>query len=413
MNKYHKNPRTLTKKQFELLKRDLQELGDLSGVVHDINSDEIISGNQRSEIFDVNSCRIEIIKEYKEPTKTGTVAEGFIYYKDERFSYRKVDWTPEQCEKANIVANKAGGSWDMDTLANMFDFDNLMDWGFSDKELIGLDFGTDTKGLTEDDTLPEDVETICKRGDLWRLGEHRLLCGNATKEEDVKRLMGGENADMVFTDPPYSVGIGDKNKSLQSVQKAGLITEDIKNDNLSVEETAKTVWSPAFSLINEILNDGGSYYITAPQGGDQMMMMMMMKESIPCKHELIWLKNQPNFSLGRLDYDYKHEPILYGWKGAHTFIGQGEFKKSIWEIDRVRKCDLHPTMKPVELIINSILNSSKKNYKVYDSFLGSGTTLIACEKTNRKCYGMEIDEHYCDVIIQRWQDFTGKKAKKL
>ena len=136
MNKYHKNPRVLTEKQFKLLERDLKELGDLSGIVHDINSNEIISGNQRVSVFTPSDSDIEIIEEFNPPTKTGTIATGWIKYNGERYSYRRVKWTPEKCEKANIVANKAGGSWDWDILANEFDFDSLKDWGFSEEETV-------------------------------------------------------------------------------------------------------------------------------------------------------------------------------------------------------------------------------------------------------------------------------------
>ncbi|MDI6756425.1 MAG: site-specific DNA-methyltransferase, partial [Endomicrobiia bacterium] len=123
----------------------------------------------------------------------------------------------------------------------------------------------------------------------------------------------------------------------------------------------------------------------------------------------VWIKNSPVFSMGRLDYDYQHEPILFGWKKKHDWYGNGEFLKSIWEIPKPHKSDLHPTMKPIALIVNAIQNSTSKGMLVIDLFLGSGSTLIACEKTNRICYGAEIDSHYCDVIVQRWVDFTGQK----
>ena len=143
-------------------------------------------------------------------------------------------------------------------------------------------------------------------------------------------------------------------------------------------------------------------------------MMMMMKDSgLPVRHLLIWVKNAPTFSMGRLDYDYKHEPIMYTWGKSHTFYGNGTIKCSVWPFDKPRKCDLHPTMKPVALVAEAILNSSKKGDIVTDIFGGSGTTLMASEQTGRKCYMMELDPHYCDVIIKRWEDFTGKKAEKV
>ena len=151
------------------------------------------------------------------------------------------------------------------------------------------------------------------------------------------------------------------------------------------------------------------------QGGDQMIMTMMMmrSEHWQIKHELIWVKSSPVFSMGRLDYDYQHEPILFGWKKNHKFYGQGEFLKSVWEIPKPSKSLEHPTMKPIALMVNAILNSSQRDELVCDLFLGSGSTLIACEQTNRICYGMEIDPQYCQVIVDRWENYTKNKIKKI
>ena len=144
-----------------------------------------------------------------------------------------------------------------------------------------------------------------------------------------------------------------------------------------------------------------------------MMMMMMMREcDIPCRHQIIWVKDAPVFSMGRLDYDYKHEPILYGWVKIHEFQRKGEQDKSVWEFKRTEN-KLHPTIKPVPLIANALLNSTKDNDVVLDLFGGSGSTMIACEQLGRKCRMMELDPHYCDVIIARWEKLTGQKAVKL
>ena len=146
-----------------------------------------------------------------------------------------------------------------------------------------------------------------------------------------------------------------------------------------------------------------------PQGGTHMMMMMMMKSaSWQVKHEIIWAKN--SHVLGRADYNYKHEPILYGWKKTHKFYGKGKFKTSLWEIPKPTQSKLHPTMKPIELIENALLDASKAGDVVLDLFGGSGSTIIACEKTGRFCRTMELSEKYCDVIVRRWQDFSGKSA---
>ena len=142
-----------------------------------------------------------------------------------------------------------------------------------------------------------------------------------------------------------------------------------------------------------------------------MMMMMMKRAGWQVKHELMWEKNAPTFSMGRLDYDYQHEPICYGWNKSHVFYGNGDQQKSIWKYDKPRKCDLHPTMKPIELIANAIKNSSINGDIVMDLFGGSGSTLIACEQLKRRCYMCELDPRYVDVIVDRWEKFTDKKAK--
>ena len=318
----------------------------------------------------------------------------------------------------NKLALNAG--WDNDMLKveledlKDLDFDlNLT--GFSDEELkdILVEDPTEAHEDNFDGEPPEVAKS--QLGDIWTLGEHRLMCGDSTSENDVKCLMQDEKANLVFTDPPYNVAIGDKNKALKQFRPSNGITENIANDKFKTDdEISEKLWLPAFTNLYSFSKDECSIYVTMPQGGTHMMMMMMMmmmhKAGWNVKHELIWVKNSPTFSMGRLDYDYQHEPILYGWKKSHNFYGKGKYNKSIWTIDKPKKCDLHPTMKPIELLENALLNSSVKNNIVLDLFGGSGTTLIACEQLGRKARLMELDEHYVDVIIQRWQKLTGKEA---
>jgi len=318
------------------------------------------------------------------------------------------DLTPEQVKAYRIMDNKSHEytEWDIDTLktelTELKDLEYDLDLtGFTENELNDL-LPNETK--EEEFEIPKEPKYKIEQGEIWKLGNHRLMCGDATKKEDVDKLMDGQKADMVFTDPPYGVGYEEKSDRLGN-KEHNKITGD---ENIN---SAKVIWKGAFQNIYDSLKEGGSYYLTAPQGGDQMM-MMMMEGNIKCKHELIWVKPTPVFSMGRLDYDYQHEPILYGWKGTHEFIGAGKFKKSIWEIGR-DSGKLHPTMKPVELISNSLLNSSKSKEIIMDVFGGSGTTLIACEQLNRKCFMMEIDPYYCSVIIERWEKLTGNKGEKL
>lgn len=324
-------------------------------------------------------------------------------------------WTEAQ-KKAYVIADNKlalNAGWDNELLSlelnalDGMDFDlSLM--GFDDAELSTL-IDMQNEGLTDEDAVPDvPEEPISKLGDIYILGNHRVMCGDSTDPASVSILMDGQKADMVFTDPPYGVNYSEKEERLGSKKGHNKISND---DDVS---TAEKVCGPAFQNLSDFMKGGASYYICAPQGGDQMMMMMMMKKAgIACRHELIWVKPSPVFSMGRLDYDYQHEPILYGWKGSHQFQGAGEHKKSIWAIERNKEQKSHPTMKPVALVENAVKNSSKTEDGVLDLFGGSGSTLIACEKTNRKCYMMELDPHYIDVIVRRWEEYTGKKAERI
>lgn len=330
------------------------------------------------------------------------------------------DWLTEN----EVAAAREADNMTQDL--SFFDWDKLnmnledIDWQDIDMSEFGfkLDDELTAPEVEEDDYTEEQADSApsrVARGDVWQLGEHRLMCGDSTSQNDVETLMGGAKADMVFTDPPYNVAIGSKNAFLNTVQKAGRCCEDIAGDKgMTDEEIGETLWKPAFSNMRDNANDCCSIYVTMPQGGSHMMMMMMMMSaSWQVKHELIWVKNAPTFSMGRLDYDYQHEPICYGWNKSHVFYGKGEQNKSIWNYDKPRENKLHPTMKPIALIENALQNSSKEQDAIMDLFGGSGSTLIACEQLNRKCYMMELDPHYCDVIIDRWENLTGNKAVKV
>lgn len=174
------------------------------------------------------------------------------------------------------------------------------------------------------------------------------------------------------------------------------------------------ILKPAFENIKASCKDDAVYFVTSPQGGSLGLMMMMMKDAgLPVRHVLMWRKNSATFSLGRLDYDYQHEPIFYTWGKSHHNYRRGQFRSTVWEFDKPRKSNLHPTMKPVELVANAIMDGSRKNDIVLDAFGGSGTTLIASEQLERTCYMMEIDPKYVDVIIARYEKMTGDKAVLL
>ena len=299
--------------------------------------------------------------------------------------------------------------WDFDVIEEDWTEDEAGEWGVewpADEEEI------EQKEAHEDDFDPDKpVETVCKKGDIWKLGNHRLMCGDSTDAGDVALLMDGEKADLFLTDPPYGVSYTDKNEYLNSLGTGHRLTKRIENDHLT-EDDMFEFWKKVFANAYEATAQQMSYYVFGAQGGDLLLLLLSLKETkLMPKHGLVWVKN--NHVLGRCDYNYKHEPITYGWKidGTHKFYGG--FQTSVLEFDKPLKSELHPTMKPVPLISKLIENSSKENDIVLDLFGGSGTTLIAAEQLNRKCYIMELDPHYCDVIIARWENLTGKKAEKL
>ncbi len=333
--------------------------------------------------------------------------------------------TPAEKLKEIVVKdNGSFGAWNFDMLANEWGDLDLVGWGVSIPPEWGAAAAdaaeTDSRGgQAKDDEFDEKEEQIekkCSKGDIWRLGEHRLMCGDSTDEAAIKSLMDGDKADMVFTDPPYGVSIGDKNAALNSVQKAGRCCKNIENDTLSADELYP-ILVKAMTNARLSCKEDACYFVTSPQGGElglMMMMMMMMKDAgLPVRHMLVWEKNSATFSLGRLDYDYQHEPIFYTWTKKHHNYRKGQYRTTIWKYDKPRKCDLHPTMKPVELVANCLNDATKAGDIALDVFGGSGTTMIACEQLGRRARLMELDPHYCDVIIARWEKFTGMKAEKI
>lgn len=340
--------------EYEKLKKSITEFDIVEPLVWNKRTGNLVGGHQR----------LKILKE--------------LDYTEVEVSV--VD-LPDAKEKAlNLALNKISGEWDFPSLKNLLE---ELDTGEFDIEITGFDLKEiedlmnqlhqPEEGLTDDDAVPEPTESIAKKGDLWQLGKHRLLCGDATIKEDVERLMGGEKADMVFTDPPYGLG-GYDGARVKFSPIAG-DNGDVKQfyDCVPVDISERYVWGgfPNFADLSSIPRD-----------------------------VIVWKKN--NFGMGT-GYRGQYELCFY-W---------GNFKGSdsdVWEIDK----DIHykhPTQKPVALAERAITNS--KPHIVIDLFGGSGSTLIACEKLGRKCFMMEIDEHYCDVIIKRWEDFTGKKAEKL
>lgn len=210
--------------------------------------------------------------------------------------------------------------------------------------------------------------------------------------------------DLLLTDPPYGVDYSSKNEFLNKLDKGNRVQKEIINDNI---EDYRQFFGDF--LENIPFSEYSSFYITISGLKLFELSQALEDKNYKISQHIVWVKN--NHVLGRQDYVNKHEFIIYGWKNKHKFYG--DFQTTVWEIDKPQKSELHPTMKPIELLVPPVRNSTKENMTVYDPFLGSGSTLISCEQTNRVCYGMEIDPGYIDVIIQRWENFTGQKAKKV
>jgi DNA modification methylase len=418
MKPYSKNPRQISEKRLERLKDTLSRLGDLSGIVHNLTTDEIIGGHQRMKVFE-GASEIVVTEKRKKPDDQGTVGSGHILWKGKKYSYRQVRWNAKTAAEANIAANLGAGEWDWDKIANEWDASDLKSWGMDFDEL--KTWKHDLSGLSEllksSEEEPVDSEPQIdqaaelnkvwqvKTGDLWKIGEHRLLCGDSTKREDVERMMGGEEITCVFTDPPYGVSIGKKNVMLNTFQPSGRRLENLNMDDMSPKELGDMLLK-VFTLWKEYMADNCAVFVCSPQGGGlgMMMMMMMMNAGLEVRHIINWVKNSPTFSMGRLDYDYQHEPILFTWTKTHKRKKEGQFHTSLWAVDKPMANKEHPTMKPVELPVNAFLNHTDEGDIVADMFGGSGTVMIAAEQLKRKCRMIEISPAYCAVILQRMKD---------
>ena len=323
------------------------------------------------------------------------------------------DYESDEQEIADLVADNSIAAWsELDlSLINL----QIQDMGPDfDIDLLGIkdfkiEFAEKLEPMCGEDDIPEKVEPRTKPGDVYRMGRHRLMCGDSTLIDNLEKLMEGKKADLWLTDPPYGVAYESSGRRGKDNQHA-----EIKNDSMPLEEMGE-FWTSVATNALLSTTDKSSYYWFACQGGDQMMMMMMMsigRANWKVRHELIWVKDQMVF--GRSDYHYKHEPILYGWKKDGTHEWHSDRKQtSVLNFDRPKKSEEHPTMKPVELVEYLIGNSTSPGQLVLDTFGGSGTTMIAAEKSNRTANLMELEPKYCDVIVTRWENYTGQKAELI
>ncbi len=239
------------------------------------------------------------------------------------------------------------------------------------------------------------------RGQIWQVGRHRVMCGDSTSAEDVGALFGDARAEMVWTDPPYGVAVGDKNKMLNAIARSNRVEENLTNDTLD-EAGLVAMLSAAFDVAMQFTLAGGAWYVAAPPGPLHVLFGQVLKDRGIWHQTIQWVKNNATFSPMGVDYHWRAEPIFYGWlpNGAHRYYG-GRKQDTVWEIDRPVKSPEHPTMKPVELVARAIRNSSCGGEIVYDAFVGSGTTAVAAEQLGRICYGVEIEPKYVAVTLER------------
>ena len=416
---YDRNAKRHPKKQIEQIAASIKAFGFSQPIVLD-KKNVIIVGHGRFE-----AAKLLEMKDV--PTITVNLSES------KARAYRLAD-------------NKLNESkWDMDLV-----IEELKALAIDDVALTGFDSDLLLEGDEKDDVLPDKVPPRAKLGEVWACGDHRVMCGDATVQTQFEKLLAGKTAVMAFTDPPYNIdyqgGMGTKKQNKR---------EGIKNDKMS-EEAFHQFLTDALTLIVE--NTSGGIYVCMSSSELASLKPAFEAAGGHWSSFIIWVKN--NFTLSRADYQNTYEPILYGWparKEGHYFVDRrdianvwedlsavktefdgknttitfsgfkvqiaGQVKggkvirkkqhMDIWRYDKPSRSAEHPTMKPVSLVLEAIMNSSIEGNIVLDPFLGSGTTIIAAEKAGRVCYGMELEPHYVDVAVRRWEEYTGKKAKKL
>lgn len=354
------NPRIIKDDKFKKLVKSIQEFPkmlEIRPIV--VNQDMIVLGG---------NMRLKASKE-------AGLKEVFIV---------KADDLTEDEQKQFIIKDNVGfGEWDWDMLANEWDAEELKEWG-----LDVPDFAINELEAEEDDyEMPDEVQTDIVLGDLFEIGEHRLLCGDSTDSNQLAKLMNGEMADMCHTDPPYNINYEGGSKK----------REKIANDKL--DDFPKFLYD-VYTTISTGLKKGGAIYVWHASSETHNFIQQFLDAGFLFKSYIVWNKNNSTF--GRSDYHWKHEPCIYGWlEGAsHKWCGDRK-QTTVWDIDRPSKSEEHPTMKPIPLCSKPIENSSDINDIILDVFLGSGSTMVAAHQLKRKCYGMELDPKYCQVIVDR------------
>jgi len=352
------NPRLIKDDKFNKLVKSIKEFPkmlEIRPIV--VNSDMIVlGGNMR-----LKACKEAGLKEVP------------IIFAD--------DLTEDEQKQFIIKDNVGFGEWDWEQLANEWDTDKLEEWGL---DIPDFEVKEELAAEEDDYEMPDEVQTDIVLGDLFEIGEHRLLCGDSTCSDTVAKLMNGEKADMVFTDPPYGVDY-----------------EGVNNDHLKAEQLRQFIYD-AFLNVDLFLRGGANYYVWHPD--------IHAYEFIGAIRDVGWRQAKPStiqwvkdsLVLSQGDYHLRNEPCLYGWKeGKNRQRVEDRTQDTIWEFPKPKKAEGHPTMKPIPLCERAIINSSKINWLIIDTFLGSGSTMVAAHQLKRKCYGMELDPKYCQVIVDR------------
>jgi DNA modification methylase len=375
----HKNARRRTDRSASLIAESLKRFGAARSIVIDEDG-RILAGNGTVEgAKKAGIDKLRIIE-----------AEG-----DELIAVRRAGLTEDQKVGLALADNRSSdlSEWDNEMLRQLSEEHDLTPW-FEDDELLAEVLEPE-EGKTDPDDVPETPEEpITKPGDLWILGNHRLLCGDSTSLDEVEKLMAGAKADLLHTDPPYGVSYDGKGGQKQ--------WEMIKNDAM-VEDGLVDFLVAAFNCANLSLKDKAAWYVWHGYKGTCEFYEALKLAGKKPGAQIVWVKN----GLGTMwsNYRPKHECVIYV---SGEFYG-GYDQSTVWDVARERNY-VHPTQKPVELVERALINSSKKGQLVLDLFGGSGSTLIACEQEHRHCRMMELDPIYCDVIVKRWENFTGKKA---
>ena len=386
----HKNARKRTDRSSALIKESLKKYGAGRSIVID-EENRILAGN--GTIAGARAAGIKNVRVIE--------TEG-----DEIIAVKRKGLSEDQKVGLALADNRTSdlSEWDKEMLHQLSEDHDVEPWFTKEDlaEILGEPDIIPTEGLTDPDEVPEtpEIPTV-QFGEVWKLGNHKLFCGDATDLNQLQPLMENELADLWLTDPPYNVNYEGKTADKLKIQ----------NDQFANEEFREFL-AAAYTTAYNYLNNGASFYIWHADSEGYNFRAAAKDANLQIKQCLIWVKS--SMVMGRQDYHWQHEPCLYGWKkGASHFWNADRKQTTVLKFDRPNRNKEHPTMKPVDLIQYQMSNSTKPNHIVLDTFGGSGTTLIAAERIQRHARLVELDPRYCNVIIKRWENFTGNKAERV